>query len=168
MTILEIITYPDSRLHQASSPVVDFDDEIKKLVKNMTETMYAAPGIGLAAVQVAVMKQVIVFDCSEEANEPSHLINPQIILHEGKVRSEEGCLSIPDYRDTIDRYEKVLVRGYDINGKEVSIEADGLLARCLQHEIDHTNGILYVDHFSRMKKDMFIKWAKKQLQDNAG
>lgn len=162
MAIQQIVTYPDPRLHEVSAPVTTFDAALQTLVKDMLETMYAAPGIGLAAVQIGVMQQVIVFDCSEDANSPAHLINPEIISQEGKIRSEEGCLSIPDYRDTIDRYEKVVAKGFDMHGKEITIEAEGLLARCLQHEFDHTRGVLYVDHFSRMKKDMFLKWVRKQ------
>lgn len=162
MTIRQIVTYPDPRLHEPSAPIDSFDGKLHTLVNDMLETMYAAPGIGLAAVQVGVMEQVIVFDCSEDAKTPSHIINPKIVSKNGKVRSEEGCLSIPDYRDIIDRFETVSVEGFDMHGKEIKIEAEGLLSRCLQHEIDHINGILYVDHFSRIKKDMFLKWVRKQ------
>ncbi len=162
MTIREIVEYPSPILAQVSATVENFDKELKELVSDMIATMYAAPGIGLAAIQIGIPKSVIVFDCSEEGNSPQSLINPKIIKAEGEVNSEEGCLSIPGYRETIKRSERVLVSGFDLEGKPVEISADGLLSRCLQHEIDHTKGKLIIDRFSRIKKDMFIKWFQKK------
>lgn len=162
MAIREIVEYPSPILAQVSSPIENFDKELKELVSDMIATMYAAPGIGLAAIQIGIPKSVIVFDCSDEGNSPQSLINPRIIKAEGEVNSEEGCLSIPGYRETIKRSERVLVTGFDLEGKPVEISADGLLSRCLQHEIDHTKGKLIIDRFSRIKKDMFIKWFQKK------
>ena len=162
MAIREIVEYPSPVLAQVSTQVESFDKELKELVSDMIATMYAAPGIGLAAIQIGIPKSVIVFDCSEEARSPQSLINPRIIKAEGEVNSEEGCLSIPGYRETIKRSEKVLVSGFDLEGKPIEISADGLLSRCLQHEIDHTKGKLIIDRFSRIKKDMFIKWFQKK------
>lgn len=162
MAIREIVEYPSEILTQVSKPVESFNKELKELVSDMIATMYAAPGIGLAAIQIGIPKSVIVFDCSEEGNSPQSLINPQIIKATGEINSEEGCLSIPGYRETIKRSEKVVVSGFDLEGKPVEISADGLLSRCLQHEIDHTEGKLIIDRFSRLKKDMFLKWFQKK------
>lgn len=162
MAIREIIQYPDEILTQVSKPVESFNKELKELVSDMIATMYAAPGIGLAAIQIGIPKSVIVFDCSEAGNSPQSLINPKIIKATGEINSEEGCLSIPGYRETIKRSEKVVVSGFDIDGKPVEISADGLLSRCLQHEIDHTEGKLIIDRFSRLKKEMFLKWFQKK------
>jgi peptide deformylase len=162
VAIREIIQYPDEILTQVSKPVESFNKELKELVSDMIATMYAAPGIGLAAIQIGIPKSVIVFDCSEAGNSPQSLINPKIIKATGEINSEEGCLSIPGYRETIKRSEKVVVSGFDIDGKPVEISADGLLSRCLQHEIDHTEGKLIIDRFSRLKKEMFLKWFQKK------
>lgn len=158
----KIYTYRDEVLRTKGAPVTDFTGEIRQLVEDMLETLHIAPGIGLAACQVGVAKRVIVVDVSDEGNQPIAIINPEIVEQEGIIRSEEGCLSIPDFRDTIQRNAAVLVKGYDVNGKEFELEADGLLSRCLQHEIDHLDGILFIDHLSRIKKEMFKRWDKKQ------
>ena len=162
MALLDIITYPDPRLKVTCDPVKDITDDIRSLLNNMAETMYAAPGIGLAAPQVGISKRIIVIDVSEECNSPLVLINPSIVEVHGKAESEEGCLSVPDYRDVLTRSAEVLVKGLDLDGNEVEVEADDLLARCLQHEIDHLDGILFFDHLSRIKKEFFKRWAKKQ------
>jgi peptide deformylase len=163
MTILNIITYPDARLKEKAQEVVNFDKNLHKLLDDMKETMYHADGIGLAATQVAVMQRVAVIDVSEERNSPIELVNPKITVKEGKVSSKEGCLSIPDFRESITRATKVTVVAFDRNGKEFSFEAQELLSFCVQHELDHLDGILFVDHLSGLKKNLFLKWAQKNL-----
>ena len=160
MAILEILHYPDKRLRKVAEPVKNVDENIKKLVDDMFETMYSAPGIGLAATQVNVHQQVIVIDISEEKNQPLCLINPEIIAEEGKERCDEGCLSVPDFYETVERAEKVTVKALDQNGDEYTLQADGLLAVCIQHEIDHLQGKLFVDYLSPLKFQRF----KKRLQ----
>ena len=159
MAILEILHYPDKRLRTVAKPVEKVDAGIKKLVDDMFETMYAAPGIGLAATQVNVHQQVIVMDISEHKNQPLCLINPQIVAEAGKERCEEGCLSVPDIYEPVERAEKVTVRALDSNGEEFTMEADGLLAVCMQHEIDHLKGKLFVDYLSPLK----FQRVKKRL-----
>lgn len=160
-----IVLYPDEILTTPSAEVSKIDEEIRLLVDDMIETMYAANGIGLAAPQVGVLKRVIVFDTSEDRTGAGHLINPVIIEHEGEVISEEGCLSIPDYRDTITRHEIVKVAGLNLNGEKIEISAGDLLSRCLQHEIDHIEGVLFIDRLSKIKRDMFNKWFKKHRSE---
>ena len=160
MAILEILHYPDKRLRKVAEPVKNVDENIKKLVDDMFETMYSAPGIGLAATQVNVHQQVIVIDISEEKNQPLCLINPEIIAEEGKERCDEGCLSVPDFYETVERSEKVTVKALDQNGDEYTLQADGLLAVCIQHEMDHLQGKLFVDYLSPLKFQRF----KKRLQ----
>ena len=162
MSILKILTYPDPVLKQVAEPVEAFNSSLKKLISDMTDTMYEANGIGLAAPQVRVAKRVIVLDLSEERDKPMHLINPEIIWREGSEPSEEGCLSIPGFRDTISRNAKVKVRAQDSLGQIFELQADNLFAFCLQHEIDHLDGILFIDRLSRLKKELFLKWFKKQ------
>lgn len=163
MSILPIVIVPDPILKLPSDPVTSFDSELSTLIDNMFATMYAAPGVGLAAVQVGVLKRVFVYDCSDDETEAKgYIVNPEIVHKEGKISSEEGCLSIPSYKDTITRASYVVVKGHDKNGKEIMVEGRELLGRCLQHEIDHLNGILFVDHFSLMKRQMYEKWLKKQ------
>jgi len=164
MATLPIVKYPDPRLKQQCELVTSFDDNLATLIANMTETMYQANGIGLAAPQVGVLSQVAVVDISETRNQVIHIINPKIEIAQGKTPSEEGCLSIPDYRETINRNETVKVTAVDMHGKPFEIEADGLLAICLQHEIDHLNGILFVDRLSRLKRELFKRWFKKRLE----
>ena len=151
MPILDILHYPDKRLRKLAKPVEKVDEFIKKLVDDMFETMYAAPGIGLAATQVNVHQQVIVIDISDEKNQPLCLINPEIIAEEGTESCDEGCLSVPDTYETVERSEKVTVKALDQNGDEYTLEADGLLAVCVQHEIDHLKGKLFVDYLSPLK-----------------
>jgi len=159
MAILDILHYPDKRLRTIAKPVETVGDSIKKLVDDMFETMYEAPGIGLAATQVDVHKQVIVIDTSEEKNQPLCLINPVIIAEEGTETCDEGCLSVPDVYETVERSEKVTVKALDQNGDEYTLEADELLAVCIQHEIDHLKGKLFVDYLSSLK----LQRIKKRL-----
>ena len=165
MTILDIITYPDPRLKQVAAPVTTFDKPLHTFLDDMKETMYNADGVGLAATQVAVMQRVAVIDVSGEGNSPIELINPEIISKTGKVSSKEGCLSIPEFRDTIQRAEKITVRALDRFGHPFEFEGEELLSFCVQHEIDHLDGILFVDHLSILKKKLFLKWASKQNQE---
>ncbi len=151
MPILDILHYPDKRLRKLAKPVEKVDKLIKNLVDDMFETMYAAPGIGLAATQVNVHQQVIVIDISDEKSQPLCLINPEIVAEEGTESCDEGCLSVPDTYETVERSEKVTVKALDQNGDEYTLEADGLLAVCIQHEIDHLKGKLFVDYLSPLK-----------------
>ena len=146
MAILNILRYPDVRLHKLAAPVTVFDAGLKKLVADMTETMYAAPGIGLAATQVDVHKQVIVVDVSERRDSLVVLVNPEIVEATGESDIEEGCLSLPGIYELVPRAERVKVRAFDQNGNAFTLEAQGLLAVCIQHEMDHLNGILFIDH----------------------
>jgi peptide deformylase len=163
----DIITLPDKRLRLVSEPVKRIDAGIRKLVEDMFETMYAAPGIGLAGIQIGVAKRVVVMDLSKKDDEhkPLVFINPEITWSSQEQASyEEGCLSIPDYYEEVERPERVKVRYLDLDGKAHEIEANGLFATCVQHEIDHTNGVLFIDHISKLKRDRvtkkFIKAAK--------
>ncbi len=164
MAVREIIKLPDKRLRLVSEPVKRIDAGIRKLVEEMFETMHAAPGIGLAAIQVGVGKRVFTADLSkkEEAREPQVFINPEITwASEEKAIHEEGCLSIPEYYEDVERPVQVKVKYLDLDGKPHEIEADGLLARCVQHEIDHINGVLFIDHLSKLKRDRVIKKFSK-------
>ncbi|MBW1730040.1 MAG: peptide deformylase [Deltaproteobacteria bacterium] len=163
---MKIHTYPDPVLRAKAKPITDINGDIKALTDNMLHTMYGAPGIGLAANQVGSLDRVIVFDLKpkDKGNrEPYILINPEIVEREGEVKSEEACLSVIDYSAEVRRSAEVLVRGVDINGKPVEIEADDLLAICLQHEIDHLNGVLFIDHISSLKRALYKKRLKKIL-----
>ncbi len=164
MASREIIKLPDKRLRLVSEPVKRIDAGIHKLVEDMFETMYAAPGIGLAAIQVGVGKRLFTADLSkkEEAREPQVFINPEIVwASDEKAIHEEGCLSIPEYYEDVERPVQVKVKYLDLDGKAHEIEADGLLARCVQHEIDHINGVLFIDHLSKLKRDRVIKKFSK-------
>jgi peptide deformylase len=171
MALREIIKLPDKRLRLVSEPVKRIDAGIRKLVEDMFETQYHAPGIGLAAIQAGVAKRVITMDLSkkEEAHEPRVLINPEITwTSEEKATREEGCLSIPEYYEEVERPVQVKVKYLGLDGKAHEIEADGLFATCLQHEIDHINGVLFIDHISKLKRDRvikkFSKAAKKKVE----
>ncbi|WP_296040739.1 peptide deformylase [uncultured Agrobacterium sp.] len=160
MTIKPLIILPDPLLRQQSKPVETVDSEIQRLADDMLETMYDAPGIGLAAIQIGVARRMLVIDLSreDEENKPQVFINPEILKVSDDVSTyEEGCLSIPDYYAEVERPASLTVGYIDRNGKQQTIEADGLLATCLQHEIDHLNGVLFIDHISRLKRDMVIK-----------
>jgi peptide deformylase len=167
MAQLEILHYPDKRLRTVAEPVDKVDDSIRKLVDDMLETMYAAPGIGLAATQVNVHKRVIVMDLSEDRNEPLCLINPEILSSEGVEQTEEGCLSVPDVFETVERAERITVRALDRDGKEFTREADGLLAVCIQHEMDHLQGNLFVDYLSPLKQMRVKKKIQKARRQAA-
>jgi len=167
MAKLEILHYPDKRLRKVAEPVDVVDDSIRSLVDDMFETMYAAPGIGLAATQVDVHKRVIVMDLSVEKNEPRCFINPQITKSEGVEQTEEGCLSVPDIFETVERAERVVVKALDKDGKEFTLEADGLLAVCIQHEMDHLQGNLFVDYLSPLKQLRVKKKIQKARRQAA-
>lgn len=170
MAILNIITIPDPRLEQMSAPVEAVTDDIRKLMDDMLETMYDAPGIGLAAIQVAVAKRVVVIDLAkkDEPPAPQFFINPELVW-ESEERScyEEGCLSIPEYYEEVERPARVRVKFLDRDGKPQEIEADGLLATCLQHEIDHLNGVVFIDHISRLKRERVVKKFSKAAKREA-
>jgi len=160
MALREIIKLPDKRLRLKSEPVARIDSGIRKLVDDLFETMYDAPGIGLAAIQIGIAKRVITMDLSkkDEAEQPQVFINPEIAWAADETsKYEEGCLSIPEIYEEVERPAKVKVKYLDIDGKQHEIEATGLLATCLQHEIDHTNGVLFIDHISRLKRDRIVK-----------
>ena len=164
MAILEIIKYPHPVLKKKCETVNQIDDEVRALVLDMRETMYGAGGIGLAACQVGVSRRVIVLDVSPMDPEHSFfaLINPEIISEEGEIDHEEGCLSVPDCLEKVKRKEKVCVRGLSPEGKEVEIKGDGILAIALQHEIDHTQGVLILDRVSRLKREIYRNKLKKE------
>ena len=168
MTARDIIKLPDKRLRQVSEPVKKIDGGVRKLVDEMFETMYAAPGIGLAAIQVGVPQRVVTMDLSKKSDQqhPRVFINPEITWSsDDKVTHEEGCLSIPEYYEDVERPTEVKVKYLDLDGNAHEITAKGLLATCLQHEIDHTNGVLFIDRLSKLKRDRitkkFVKAAKK-------
>jgi len=164
MAKLDILTYPDKRLRQVAKPVTEFNDALRSLTQDMAETMYDAPGIGLAAVQVDVALRVVVMDLSEEKNALRVLINPEITKQEGSVCMQEGCLSVPEIYADIERAEKVTLRAQDIQGNRFEIEADELLSVCIQHEIDHLEGKVFVDYLSRMKQDRIRKKLLKEAR----
>ena len=164
----KILTEPDSFLRKKCEPLEKVDVDTKKLMDDMLETMYAAPGIGLAAVQIGILKRVVVIDVSkvEEERKPLFLVNPEII-HQSKNTSiyEEGCLSLPGQFAEIERPAECIVKYIDYNGKEKELKSDGLLATCIQHEVDNLNGILFIDYLSKLKKDMIIKKLVKQKKE---
>jgi peptide deformylase len=167
MAKLEIITLPDPKLRQVSAPIERVDDELRKLADDMLETMYDAPGVGLAAVQVGILKRLIVLDTAKEEEPPSPLvmINPEIRHLGSEMRTyEEGCLSIPEVRVDIERPADIVVGYIDKDGKPQELKADGLLATAVQHEVDHLNGRLIIDFLSRLKRDMVVKRFKKQAK----
>lgn len=163
MAILKIFHYPEPVLRVKAEPVAQVDDEIRTLVRDMAETMYAAPGVGLAAPQVGISKRVIVLDCSRSEEPPQLIaaINPQIIAAQGESFEEEGCLSVPGYYSQVKRSAEVTVRYLDLDGQTVETACDGLLAVAFQHEIDHLEGILFIDHLSSLKKGLFKKKYQK-------
>jgi peptide deformylase len=167
MARLNILRYPDARLHKVAAPVTFFDDGLKKLVADMVETMYAAPGIGLAAIQVDVAKQVIVVDVSERRDSLIVLVNPEILEATGVSDIEEGCLSVPGIYELVERAERVKVRAFDQNGNAFTLEAQGLLAVCIQHEMDHLKGKVFVEHLSQLKQQRIRAKHAKQLRKTA-
>jgi len=162
--ILDILKYPDKRLRTIAKPVVSVDETIKQQVKDMFETMYEAPGIGLAATQVNFHKRIIVIDISDQCNEPICLINPEIIEKSGEIEWEEGCLSVPDYYENIIRANDVKVQALNQYGETFELEASEMLSVCIQHEIDHLDGILFVDHLSKLKQKRLKKKTEKKVK----
>jgi peptide deformylase len=166
MAILDILTYPAPILLQKAEPVENIDDSIRTLLKNMAETMYAAPGVGLAAPQVGFPQRVIVADASPrvEGEHLVKLVNPVITFAEGNTVCEEGCLSVPGFSEDVTRAERIVVEGYNEDGKPIKIETDTFLATVLQHEIDHLDGILFIDHIGRLKRDMIRRKLRKEAK----
>jgi peptide deformylase len=167
MPLLNILRYPDARLHKLAVPVTVFDESLKKLVRDMAETMYSVPGVGLAASQVDVHKQVIVIDVSERHDSLVVLVNPEIVDASGVSDIEEGCLSVPGVYDIVERAERVKVRAYDQNGNPFTLEAQGLLAVCIQHEMDHLKGKVFVEYLSQLKQQRVRAKLAKQLRKSA-
>ena len=166
MARLDILHYPDARLHTVAKPVAVVDARIRKLIDDMAETMYAAPGIGLAATQVNVHERVIVIDISETHDALRVLINPEIVAQSGREESEEGCLSVPGVFDKVQRAECVTVRALDREGKPFELKADGLLAVCIQHEMDHLIGKVFVDYLSNLKRNRIKAKLAKQAREH--
>ena len=162
MAILHILHYPDPRLRIKAEPVEQVDDEIRTLANNMLETMYDAPGVGLAAPQVNCNKRLIIIDISENKNDPLSLINPEILKKEDIEKMEEGCLSVPGVYETVQRAAKIRLKALNLEGESIEMEAEGLLAVCIQHEIDHLDGKLFVDYLSEMKRQRIRKKLEKQ------
>ena len=168
MAKLTILEFPDPRLRTRAQPVAVVDDDIRRLIDDMLETMYAAPGVGLAATQVDVHKRVLVADVTKEQNHPLAFVNPEIVEREGTVEAEEGCLSVPGIFDTLStRSERVVVRAVGRDGKPFEMEADGLLAICIQHEMDHLEGKLFVDYLSDLKRTRIRKKLEKERREKS-
>ncbi|HSH70993.1 MAG: peptide deformylase [Deferrisomatales bacterium] len=170
MALLEILQFPHPVLRQRADEVREIDATIHRLARDMAETMHRAPGIGLAAPQVGVSSRLIVVDLSagEEPDQLLVLVNPEIVCKEGKIRMEEGCLSVPDLRETVTRCERVVVRGQDLQGNMVEVEGDELMAVALQHEIDHLDGMLFIDHLSQLKRSRYVARQKKVAAEQRG
>ena len=168
MSLLAIRTYPDPILSQVAEPVRQFDDALRRLLHSMAETMYAAPGVGLAAPQVGVSLRAIVVDASPKDEDARllKLVNPEIVFAEGKSVYEEGCLSVPGYSADVVRHAKIRVEAHDEHGKPVTIETDTFLATVIQHEIDHLNGILFIDHLGRLRRELIKKKLKKHARQD--
>jgi peptide deformylase len=168
MTKLEILTFPNKFLQQPTQPVENIDEDIQTLVADMAETMYDAPGVGLAAIQVGSDKQVLVYDEKPSESDRGYgvIINPTIVETEGQIISEnEGCLSVPDFRSDVKRAARIVVEGVDRDGKSLRFEADGFLAIVLQHEIDHLNGTLFIDRISALKRELYKRRMKKIMRE---
>lgn len=167
MTVLDILTYPDKFLEKQTAPVKNIDGAMQSVFDSMAATMYVAPGVGLAAPQVGIGQSFIVYDIAprEEGHDLHVLVNPKIITNEGEIISEnEGCLSVPDFRADVKRSERILVEGFDRDGNPLRFEADGLLAIVIQHELDHLNGTLFIDHISALKRQMYKRRVKKEMK----
>lgn len=165
MAILTILNYPDPRLHKVAQPILEVNDEIRQLISDMAETMYAAPGIGLAATQVDQHIQLIVIDASKEQNDLQVFINPKIVAKSGLKEYEEGCLSVPGVYETVTRAETVTVEALDQHGKKFKLQADGLLAVCIQHEMDHLLGKVFVEYLSPLKRNRIKKRLAKHARE---
>ena len=164
MALLNILRFPDPRLRNKATPIKEVTDKIRQLADDMLETMYEAPGVGLAAIQVNVKKRLIVIDISEDKSQPLVLINPEVISSEGEREHEEGCLSVPEAYEMVTRADKGRVKALDRDGKEIEFDADDLLATCVQHEIDHLEGKLFVDYLSNLKRQRIKKRLEKHLK----
>ncbi len=166
MSLLKILQHPDPRLRQKAAPVVSFDSDLARLIDDMFETMYEAPGVGLAATQVGIMQRVAVMDCSDKDDppEPIVIINPEILEASEKQAMEEGCLSVPDTNEKVPRFNHLRMRALDREGKSFELEAEGLMAQAIQHEIDHLDGKLYIDYLSSLKRERINKKLRKQRQ----
>jgi peptide deformylase len=165
--IRTILTYPNSELKKKSAPVAVVTDSVKELVRDLAESMYAAPGVGLAAPQVGIHQRVIIIDISGKSEPPNLIvaINPTIVHAEGEAYDEEGCLSVPNYAANVRRYARVIVKALDLEGAERTWEAEGLLAIAFQHEIDHLDGVLFVDHLSTLKRELFQRKVRKAAEE---
>lgn len=164
MAILDILHFPDARLRNTAKPVPEVDDSVRQLVDDMFETMYNAPGIGLAAIQVNEPRRVIVVDTSDDRSQPLALINPEILEKHGEEEMDEGCLSVPGVYETVKRAESIRVRFLDRDGEAIEMDVDGLLAVCIQHEIDHLDGKLFVDYLSNLKRQRIRKKLEKEAR----
>lgn len=169
MPALEILHYPDPRLHKIAKPVAVVDDRIKKIVNDMAQTMYEAPGIGLAATQVDIHERIIVIDTSEERNQLMVFINPELIWASPEKKSwREGCLSVPEFFDEVERPDRIRIKALDQDGRSFEMEADGLLAVCLQHEMDHLQGKVFVEYLSPLKRSRISIKLKKRAKESVG
>jgi peptide deformylase len=169
MALLNVLCYPDPRLHQVAKPVAQVDARIKKIVADMADTMYEAPGVGLAATQVDIHERIVIIDISDDQNDLKVFINPEIIWSSPEKKSwREGCLSVPDFYDEVERPSQVRVKALDIDGKEFELDADGLLAVCLQHELDHLQGKVFVAYLSILKRTRISQKLKKRAKEFAG
>jgi peptide deformylase len=166
MALLEILKYPDPRLRTVAQPVNKVSDATRSLIDDMFETMYSAPGIGLAATQVDVHERLLVLDITEDKSAPMVFINPEILASEGTISGDEGCLSVPEIYEAIDRAENIRVKALDRDGKEFELEFDGLLSVCIQHEMDHLEGKLFVDYLSALKRSRLKKRMEKERKRN--
>ena len=162
MALLRILQYPDPRLYTVAAPVPQVNDDIRLLIKNMADTMYAAPGVGLAATQVDDHRRVIVIDISETRDQLQTFVNPEIVARDGTADREEGCLSVPGIFEKVARAERITVRALDATGQPFALDAAGLLAVCIQHELDHLDGKVFVDYLSRLKQQRILAKLKKQ------
>jgi peptide deformylase len=167
MVTLEILRYPDPRLYTKAEPVDEVDDSVRALVRDMAETMYEAPGVGLAATQVNVHKRIVVIDASESRDQLLVLINPEIVARDGAQYCEEGCLSVPGIYEAVERAERVTVSALGIDGKPFTLTAEGVLAVCIQHELDHLEGKVFVDYLSRLKQQRIKAKLQKQIRKTA-
>jgi peptide deformylase len=165
MTILSILEFPDPRLRTRAEPVQEVDDSVRQLIDDLFETMYAAPGIGLAATQVNVHRRVLVLDVSEDRTQPLALVNPEIVARDGLTDTEEGCLSVPGIYERVARADSIKVRALDRDGQPFELDADGLLAVCIQHEMDHLAGKLFVDYLSELKRTRIRKRLEKERRE---
>jgi peptide deformylase len=169
MTVLTVLHYPDPRLQKVAKPVAVVDERVRKIVADMAETMYAAPGVGLAATQVDIHERIIVIDVSEEQNQLMVFINPELVWASAEKKAwREGCLSVPEYYDEVERPDQILVKALDLNGKPFEIKTDGLLSVCLQHEMDHLLGKVFVEYLSFLKRNRISLKMKKRAKELVG